>query len=187
MKIDKHLNLVIPLVNEHDVEIAYVHSTPIPRMVFEQYYLILAKVFATLYSENVGYLGGPRIADMLLRDEAKEMKIWDTPNGVQRGLMAHIYRLTNVICVAPEGGWQTLPYEIAKKENHVSEEDAAEVESAIVFFIVGYAMHRRDKHQHLVFTPLKMLDASTTSLDVTMYKNSLKILTPDELSGKKPE
>jgi hypothetical protein len=172
-------------VDEQDKEVAFVHSTPISAEVFDKYYLVISKVFSQLYEEGVGRIGGPRIADKLLRDVAKEMKIWDTPDGVQRGLMAEIYRLTNVMSIKKEGGWELLPYELARKNSIVSAGDASEIEAAIVFFIVLSATHRKSQIKALVGIPLSMLDARITSLGCTEYMNSLTTATPAASSGEK--
>lgn len=185
MRIDKKLNLVIPIVDEKDHEVAFVHSTPISEDVFDKYYLVISKTFAHLYGEGIGQIGGPRVADKILRDAAKDLKIWETPDGVQRGLMAEIYRLTNVMSVRKEGGWGMTPYEVARNDGIVTKEDASEVEAAIIFFIVGSAMHRKSQIPFNVGVPLELLGARIESSDAMTFMNSLTTSTKAGNSGAK--
>lgn len=176
MRIDKKMNLVIPLVNdETKEEIAFVHSTPISSELFNKYYLVMGKAFARIYAEGLGFVGGPRIADKILRTVAEELGIWEGPFGVQKGLMEEIYRLTNIIVPDEKnGGWQYLGYYDAKKGDTFSESEISEVDGIICFFTLASHLHRKADFQKMVGTPLEMLDARIVSLDTTGFLTSLR-------------
>ena len=70
MKINRALNLVIPVELESGT--VYIHSTPISREVFEEFYLVISKTFTRIFTEGLGAIGGARIANLMLRDVAKE-------------------------------------------------------------------------------------------------------------------
>ena len=89
--------------------------------------------------------------------------------------MNQLYRLTNVIHVG-ERGWQSTPYEIARK-NVLTPADASEVESAIVFFGVSSQMFRKNQVEDLVGGAMKLWGAQITSLNSTEYLNTLPALT----------
>ena len=56
MKINRALNLVIPIDSEKGQ--LFVHSTPISREIFEQYFLVISKTFAAIFSEGLGAIAG---------------------------------------------------------------------------------------------------------------------------------
>ena len=123
MRIDKKLNLVIPVDGTARGTI-YVHSTPISRDVFEKYFMVLSKTFAQIYKQGLDIYAGPRVAALLLRKTAEEMDVLDGFDGVENGLMAEMLRLTNVI-YSDEGGWRTMPYEDAVNQKILDSEDVS--------------------------------------------------------------
>jgi hypothetical protein len=175
MRIDKRMNLVIPIVNEKDVEIAFVHSTPISTEVFSKYYLVMGKAFARIWAEGLGYVGGARIADKILRTVAEEMGIWDNdPTGVANGLVAEMQRLTNVIIAVPDRGWQLFTLHDAKKQDLFSEDELTEVDALICFFTLAWHLHRKAQFAQMTGTQLNMLGARIESLSCTELVNSLQ-------------
>lgn len=181
MKLDKRLNLIIP-VERPDGSSIYVHSTPISRAVFERYFLLISKTFTAIYTQGLGITAGPRVAAMLLKRLAVEAGEWDGPEGVEAGLMAEIRRLTNV--VAPgSNGWQTIPYQEAVDQKHLDEGDASEVENALVFFTVASSMHRKAELTGILEGISKLWGAQTDSLNSTEFANSLQTLTATDNSG----
>lgn len=192
MKIDRSLNLVIPI--EREVGCIYIHSMPIPRVVFEQYFMPISKAFASIYSKGIGVLGGPRIAYLLLKQSAEDLGVWDGQgrselaeierNGVKNGLINEIKRLTNVVAIG-ENGWETLQLDEALKKNLIDEEEEFEALNAIVFFTLNSAMHTRA----ILLGFLKMMNDSfgtqTTSSNCTEFARSLPTSTTQESSGEK--
>lgn len=181
MRIDKKLNLIIPITDENDNTVAYVHSTPISSDVFDTYFLPIAKAFSSIYSEGLGFAGGPRIADKMLRKVSQELGVWEGPTGVQNGLIAEIHRLTNVLAVG-KNGWEMLPYHVAKK-TVLNADDAAEIDAALVFFGLGSVMFRRAQVADLVGGAMKLWGAQIESLSCTEYMNSLRTSTAGASSG----
>ena len=181
MKIDPKLNLVCSIERSEGGSL-FVHSAPISRQVFESYYLVLSKSFSTIYGEGLSVLSGPRVAALVIRQIAQEANQWDGPSGVERGLMAEMWRLTNV-CVATETGWETLPYPTAIKRELLSDEEQAEVEGKIAFFILNSAMHRRAMLRTVLDGMNGLWGTSLTLLGPTEFCASLTTSTVDENSG----
>jgi hypothetical protein len=181
MQIDRKLNLVIP-VERDSGETIYVHSMPLGREVFERYFLVISKAFATIYSEGLGFVAGPRVAAMLIRRVAEELKAWDGPEGVQVGLVAEMRRLSNVLAPGARG-WETIPLQEAVDKGFINADDASEVENAIAFFTVASCMHRRAELRDVLEGSSKLWGAHITSLGCTEYSASLPTSTKDVTTG----
>lgn len=180
MKIDRRLNLVIP-IDRADGTI-YVHSAPISRPVFEQYFKVIAQTFSAIYTQGLGFTSGPRVAAWLLRDQATKAGVWDGEAGVERGLMNEIRRLSNVV-VPSARGWTTIPFQDAVDGGSINDDDRSEVENAIVFFIVASSMHTRKELPAVLEGSTALWGAQTTSLNCTEYANSLPTPTATENTG----
>jgi hypothetical protein len=187
LKIDRNLNLVQKL--ETDSGTCYVHSTPISRVEWEEYFFVLSQTYASLFMGGLGVATGPTMASLMLRKVAKDQGVWEGDAGVQVGLMGAIRRLTNVV-VSTEQGWQTLPFEVAVNRGIIDEEAQAEVENALVFFICVSSVLRGPRSRSKLLVTLGMMralwDAQTTSSDVMAFASSLTTLTPGEPITPKP-
>ena len=181
MKIDKNMNLVIPVTRSDGVDI-FVHSTPISALIFEKYYRPLAEAFNYLHTHQLWMATGPRIAFLTLKDKSEQLGLWDGQDGVERGLMAEIHRLTNVM-VTGDKGWETIPFDEAVKRNMVEKEDVSEVDNRIIFFTLGYSLHNRKDRWDMLDVPLTLWGAQIVSLNCTAYLNSLKTSTEGGNSG----
>ncbi|MEJ0017536.1 MAG: hypothetical protein WDN25_13415 [Acetobacteraceae bacterium] len=181
MKISETLNLVVP-IDQPDGTTIYVHSTPLSREVFETYYLVIAKTFSAIYGEGLSDIAGPRIAAMLLRDVAVRSGLWEGPNGAERGLMAEIRRLSNVVMPGPNG-WQTIPYQDAVDRKMIDSQDVGEVENALVFFTVASAMHRRPTLAEMLPGAVKLWGAQTSSSSCMAFAGSLSTSSGTASSG----
>ena len=182
MKIDRKLNLVIP-ISDGDTSI-YVHAVPLSREVFEKYFLVLSKTFTFIYTQGLNVVSGPRVAALTLRKIAEADGVWDGEAGVERGLMGEIKRLTNVICMTDQG-WRPLPFEMAVKQGKLDSEIASEVENVIVFFMVASAVHLRTELPEIYSLLGGLCHALVTSLACTEYGASLPTSTPAENTGAK--
>ncbi len=188
VKIDKKINLVIPI--ERDVEegqlpkTIYIHSTPIGREVFENYFLVISKTFAAIYSEGLNIIAGPRIAALMLKKIATDLGEWDGDDGVAKGLMGEIHRLSNVI-VKAESGWETLPLESAASRGLLDEEELLEAEGQIVFFICNLAMHRKSVGISVMESAAGVWGSEISLLNSTAFARSLPILTEIVNTGEK--
>jgi hypothetical protein len=182
MIINRSLNITLP-VQRSDGATIHVHSTPISREVFKQYYMPIAKAFSRIYEEGVSRTSAARVAAMMLEQVAKEMHVWEGPAGVERGLMAEMRRLTNVL-VPTGSGWDMLPLHDAVAKDFLDEDDVSEVENCLVFFTVMYSMHKKVEREPILNSVLPLWDAQTTSLSCTEFVNSLPTSTAAANTGE---
>ena len=178
MQINKALNLVVPLDGG-----GYVHSTPIGREVFETYFLPISKTFSGIFAEGLNVLAGPRVASLMLKKVAVDMGVWDGVAGVGNGLMAEIRRLTNVL-LPTESGWQTVPLDVALSRQMISQDDYAEAEGSIVFFICISAMHKRSLIEPTLAGMCSLWESQITSLNCTEFASSLPTSTETDSFGE---
>jgi hypothetical protein len=186
MKINKKLNLIMPLETE-EAGIIYIHSSPIGKEVFETYYAELGKVFSQcidLGNQAHLILTAPQLAYSALKSIAIKENRWEGQGGIKFGLVNEIIRLTNVL-IAKENGWESIPFDLAIKREILTEDEEYEILSAIVFFTAISKVAPKDMKVPF----LEMVGASRnweiSSLDVTEYMNGLPILTKKENTGKK--
>lgn len=175
-KIDSRLNLVLPVDTPQGV--VTVHSAPISVATFRSYYLPLARTFAALHTEGIGMVAGPKIAAMLLEDTAKQMNIWDGQGGVASGLMPEIRRLTNAIL-----GGIVVPWQEIVDKKMMADDDIAEVENAIVFFIAGWSMYPKADRVEMLTQAARLWNARLDSLNCTELAVSLRTLKDNANTG----
>lgn len=179
--INKKLNLVLPVETESGK--IWVHSVPISREVFESNYLLLTKTLASLYANGIGPAFGPRIARLAIKDVAKEM---NEDEDISVNLINEIQRLTNFLMPSNNGaGWQTIPFHEVVNKKLVDEVLIAEVENAVIYFIVASAVHLKSELQMAMQGLKTNWKAQIISSNVTEYGNSLTTLTPQENIGEK--
>ena len=142
MKIDKKLNLVIPIQTE--VGELWLHSTPITLETFKLYYKTISKAYAEIFSEGVKYAAtsGPRVAAMEIEAVARKEGTWEGPAGVENGLINEIIRLTNVF-MPTDKGWTMIPLDDAIRGGTLSVNDKEEVVNAIAFFTLFSSMENK--------------------------------------------
>jgi hypothetical protein len=175
IRINRHLNLVIPVTLADGAQV-FVHSTPISSDVFDTFFMPIAKTFAAIYSEGLGIVAGPRIADKMLRKVSQDLGVWEGSTGVQNGLIAEMHRLTNVLA-AGKKGWEMWPFDEAKTKGLIDKDDAAEIEAALCFFTVTSAMHRKADLHEILGGAMKLWGAQIEPLSCTEYMNSLPMST----------
>lgn len=135
VKINKKLNLVAHL-EETAMGDIYIHSTPIMRETFEQYYAPIARAFTRIFATPIAHASGPIVAKLVIRDEAMALGTWEGKNGVKEGLFEEIRRLTHVV-TSVNGKWQHVPVEEAKD---LDADDIATIENHVCFFTVASAI-----------------------------------------------
>lgn len=138
MRIDKKLNLVIPIETERGT--AYLHATPVSYTVLEQFFRIISMAFSLLYKEGHSMAGGPRIAALLLRQVAQEQDCWDVPgmaDSVKNGFFNEILRLCNVLVPVEGKGWQSLSYDSEPAREFLDLETRSKIEGILVFFTLA--------------------------------------------------
>lgn len=184
MKIERNLKIVIPVERENDT--IYVHSEAISREVFQQYFVVIAKAFAGMYTSGMGHIAAPRVAAMMLQKTAEDMGVWNGSDGVQNGLMNEIRRLANVIMPVAGKGWEMVPLQEAVDRKFFDLDDLSEVENAMAFFIVASAMHKKKDLRGILGGMTGLWDVRIESLNCTEYTASLRMLTAAETTGETP-
>jgi hypothetical protein len=179
--LNRKLNIVFTIDTEKGP--VHVHSTPIGRATFEDNYLVICKAFTQVYSHGLGAMTGPRIAALLLRDEAKKLDMWER---TQQSLMAEVYRLTNVIAPG-DTGWETYPFIVSKQRGILNEDEAAEVENCIIYFTCASSVRLRAELAVATEGLSTLWGAQTTSSNVTDFQRSLPTWTPEESTGESPK
>ncbi len=179
MRIDRRLNLVIPIYQGEGDPVAWVHSTPLSREVFESNFLLVSKTFAAIHAEGLGEIAGPRVAKLVMGRIASGMM-----GGLESAtaLMNEIRRLSNVLAIVG-GGWQTVPLQNAQEAGLLDEDDVPEVENALCFFTVLSGMHRREVLAEILPGAARLWGALTSSLGCTEYLDSLRTSTRAGSSG----
>jgi hypothetical protein len=173
--------------------IAYACSCPISREMFERYFMVIAQTFATIMTPRaagvvgLGLSTGPGCAALVLKHVAQQQRVWeDDPTtgtvGVRRGLLEEIKRLTTVAALTADG-WKPVPLAIAVDQGFINEEDAAEVENAVVFFIAASAMLNRAQRAPMVSAAADLWGALTSSSTPTEFIASLRTSTGTASSG----
>lgn len=188
MRIDRNLNIVVPIDAENGT--IYVHSTPVSRDVFKQYYLPISKAFSAIYQEGLSVVAGPRVAAMMLETVSRSLpspsgqgSAWDGRDGVENGLLDEIRRLSNVV-MPGDSGWTTLPLDDAIRQKLLSQDDLDEVEGILVFFICASAMHLRRELPSILGGLTKMWGGQIVSSNSTEFANSLPMSTATDNSGE---
>jgi hypothetical protein len=99
--------------------------------------------------------------------------------GVSDGLMPEIRRLSNVVTPNPNGGgWVTVPFEDAVRQNMFSPDDLEEIEGGICFFTLISAVTPRAKVKEALEMIAPFWGAQLESSNVTEYAASLTTSTP---------
>ncbi|HDU5759478.1 TPA: hypothetical protein ACR8UQ_005198 [Klebsiella variicola] len=182
MKIDKKLNLVTNITRD-DGSIVYLHVTPFPYEVVEEYCVLLGNLF-TNFITQVGPLGSARVAAMMLKKRLKQEQearledgksLSDLPKSLT--LVDEIQRLTVVIHNVG-GQWKTTPLEVAFNQGIIDPDEYREVEGEVVFFMVSSAIQKANLIAPTVGTVIKMYDGQLTSSSVTAFRDSLQTSKP---------
>lgn len=181
MKIDKKLNLVIPL--ERDTGTIYAFSTPIRREIFEANFRVISQAFAQLWAGGLGMHAGPRVAALVIRGVAEDMGIWAGVEGVEATLVAEFRRLTNVL-MPVDGNWVHIPYEDAIRRDLLTDDEFSEVEGAIAFFMVNSAMHKKVPGEQINRAAAGMWGLEVTLSSISEYRASLMPPTVAATSGE---
>lgn len=184
MKINRKLNLVIPILGEpskdidpetskeveKDNVVGYVHAEPISEETFDAHYLVIAKTFGAIYGEGLGYSVGPRIAGKLLRTIAQNMGVWDGSTGVEASLLRDVFQRANYVKASGE----TIPLAEAIATNVLDKGDVSEVTNSLAFFTVASSMHLPAQIPEVLAGAARFWGGRTTSLNSTEFAASLK-------------
>jgi hypothetical protein len=181
MRIDKRLNLIIPVETENGR--FYVHSTPLSRDVFERYFLVISKTFAAIHAEGLGSFGGPRVAYLMLKKIAIDSGCWEGLGGVENGLLSEIKRLSTVIAPT-ESGYRQMPIESAINGELFNDDDVDDIMGYAVFFICVSAMHKRELVAGTMAIVNSLWSTETSLLSCMEYLNLLPTSIAIDNSGE---
>lgn len=185
MKIDRKLNLVVPITRDDGTQF-FVHSTPVSADVLQQFWQFTGQTMNALYTRGFGMFA-PRYACDMLKEIAKEsagsneQKQAEELARVERGFLAEIRQRTNVF-VPGDKGWEMRAFEEAKLSGIIDTDEADEVESACVFFTCALRAHIKSQLEE-VRGALSLWNAQTTLLSCTEYKKSLPTSTVGASTG----
>ena len=183
MRIDKNLNFVFP-IESVGRGVVYVHSTPISRSVFEQFYDVLGKVFTKCFDgqdpKHIA-LTAPQLALPAIKAAAVSTGTWDGPNGVQRGLVNEIIRLSSVASTG-DLGWEMLPLDVAVRREILDDENEAEILSNLIFFTSISKVAPRALAGTFLEMAGSLRDWRFTSLGCMEYVNSLPTSTEEPIT-----
>lgn len=191
MKIDRKLNLVIPVERGEDT--LWVHATPIRKEVFETYYLVLGKTFSAFAHNGLDPRSGPSVAALVLRDVSQstprslDASWWDGDDGVggKAGLLAEIVRLCSCLVGTHDKGWQMVPLQDALDKKLISDDDKSEVMSQLVFFTVASLVAPRQDREILVKGMAAIYQLEVTYSAYTEWAASCKTRMRDASIGEK--
>jgi hypothetical protein len=179
IKLNRKLNLVLDI--DVDVGKIYVHSVPISREVFEDNFLVISRAFTAVYTNGLGPVTGPRVAALLVKQEAQALNVWDK---TKQSLFAEIHRLTSVM-VPTDTGWDTIPFSVACSRGIIDEDVASEVENSLVYFTCASSIHLKTEMGIALEGLSTLWGALTTSLNATDFMRSLQTSTQGETTGVK--
>jgi len=180
MKISKKLDLVVT-VDAPDGGQFHIYSTPISRIVFEQFYDELGAVFTKLFGEAGSAhvaLSAPQLAYAALKKISTDKGTWDQ---VKNGLINEIGRLTTVLH-AGDKGWQQTTYDQAIKTKLLDEDTESEVMSALIFFTSIVWVAPKGLAQGFLEMASALRQWELTSSGITEYLSSLPTSTETETS-----
>ncbi len=173
MKIDKNLNLVVPVEADHgDV---FFHHTPILRETFQRYHFVMCAAFTRLLQAGME-MTGAAIAAMTLEEISRDMGKWDGKEGVKAGLMDEIERLTTVLILGGNG-WEQIPVNVALSRELLDEQDWQEAKQRIVFFTLICGMTRKAVKEDLLTILNDSWQTQTTSSTCSEFCASLPTST----------
>jgi hypothetical protein len=182
VKLNRKLNLVIKIESERGP--LYVFSAPISRLMFDTHFLLIGRAYNSLYMNDFGAVGGPRMAARMIRQEAAMRQ----PEQAF-ALLDEIKRLTTVWAPRTNGGgsgYEQLPFDVAAQRKLIDEDDQDEIEGAICFFtLVLWMTPRADLGPHLKALE-RLWRAETTLLNAMDYIRSLPISMKDVDTGPSP-
>jgi len=161
----------------------HVYSLPISRDTFDDYHEELAAVFNRCFGTSPQDLAltGPSVAFSALKKAAKALRTWDTPSGVENGLVNELIRLTSVAVASPSGR-QILPMATAQERGVIDDVDSREILNQLVFFSAASTAGPPQLFEELMPVMEESRDWVRTSLSASAYLDSLKPSTQETTS-----
>jgi hypothetical protein len=181
-KLNKALNLVLQV--DSDRGPIHVFAQPLARSIFEANFRLMAKAFASLYMENLVAVSGPKVAALLLLEQAE-----DTGKRHEaEELLNEMRRLTNVLVPRVSnngsgGGYETIMYFEARKKGLISDDEAADIEGAVCFFTLVLRVGSPGQREGLLNGLRILWNAQTTSSNIMAFQASLATSTQAATTG----
>jgi hypothetical protein len=190
--ISRQLNLVVPVDREDGTRL-HVHSQPLGYDQFKTYWLVLSKTWAEVTVQGLREISGPRVALRLLQEvaqntvRARGLSWWEGDDGVERGLVGELVRLSNVLVPAADGGWGQTPLDTAIKQRMLGEEEADFVLGQVTFFTLTWRLADLSDRADMAAGAARLHGSSTTPSSATDYASSLRTSTAEETTGEKTQ
>lgn len=177
MQIDKSLRLVLERRNDDGKY--YVYSSTVSRNMAKEYWEAIKNAIGRLYAGSDPRMA-PKFAADAVRAAARDLDMLDA---VERFFIPEIRRLTTVIKMGA-AGWEQIPFDEAVKTGLVDEDEADEIEGAIVFFTLAWRFHPTSDRAKVVMAAVLLWAGWTTSLAITDFINSLRTSPETVVSGE---
>lgn len=199
MRLDKKLNLIIPIDRDDGTRV-HIYHTPISRDVYTQYFRVLNMTGTQIYADDLSFFGGPESAFLMLKEISQNTtrpngsgSWWDGENGVEKGLIEEIWRKTQVLNLGPSG-WDLVPFDMAIargpkgewQSDILSEDEASEVSGSLIFFTCSVFMRQNPVISRGLLAAAALLDWQLSSLSLTDYRTFLLTSTTDEPTEESP-
>jgi hypothetical protein len=178
MKINRRLNLTME-VKTDDLGTVYIHSVPMSREAFNQHFMLISRLFAKVYNEDLGPVAGPRVAALLLKKMAERSMEVDEANAI----LSEIRRLTNVAYMT-DGLWHTYGFQDVIDHAILEPEVISEVENAVVFFTSASSMLPRERLSSILGLMNLLWHTQNTLSSFTEYTTSLVTSTKEKALSK---
>lgn len=183
MRINERLNLVIPCYRDDGEPYAWAHSVPLSREAFNANYVLLGRTFEAIHMEGMGVITGPRLSALALRDVAKALAGPDgDPDQITAPFLNELRRVSNVMIGTP-AGWESVPLQEAVSRKLLDDDDIDEVESILVFFMLGSRLYPKNGRQTWMDGFANRSGARILSSNSTEFIASLRTSTATASSG----
>lgn len=179
MRINKKMNLVIPMENE-DGSKYYVHAKPFSRDAFEAHYLLFSQAFSSMIETGIQVTAGPRVAALVLKDLAKKQG----KEADYAAIIAEIKRTANVI-KGGASGFEPKLLSTAIAHGDIAEEELAYIEGVICFFTLTSAMWMGERLDASLAFMSGLWGCQTTFSDCTEFTSSLRTAMTEDITGEK--
>lgn len=184
MKIDKKLNIIIP-IERSDVDgkskvDAYIYSIPLSLAAFNLNCELIGRTFTKIMTGGLGTIAGARMTMNVMQEIATKSNAEESYTNFK----TELHRLSTYASMSGDG-WKQLPIAEAISKKLLDEDEVSEVENALAFFMVASAMYKKSENRTVLLGLSSIWDALPTLSSFTEFLASLKISTATETSSKK--
>ena len=169
-KIDRRLNLVVPLDGS-----GFIHSTPVSLDTVAQFWDLLGRTHAQIFSNGMSVVNGPRFAWFAMKAMAEKT------DADADALMNEIVRLSNVARL----GADPMPLQSAITRGDITPDEWQEAQGILVFFTLVSSGNARRQVPAILAAAAELWGFQTTVLGLTEYSAWLATSKTDASSGEK--